>query len=801
MPRFFALLIVLFVALFAQGVAAQETSRTFETPSINGVRVDWCKHFASECGAPAADLFCQQQGYKRATQFAIDPAIGAFGIPTVIFGDGQLCRSPICSGFRAITCSRPEPVKKKKPKGGQIVGKPPKAGPDMEKVVLGPNRTRYRFPKVKNVRLDWCRNWGKNCGAPAADLFCQENGFARAGGFTRDETTGKKGIPSVVFGDGRLCNADYCNGFKQIVCVRGKAPATAEKPTEPPKQEKPAAKPGIELTITVPEIGTVVIPIPTPRPTPPQVAAQPKRPLQTKPPKGSVIVIGPPVSYTRFKPLPQETLTANWVNIIDNLDSYPTGASLFKCSSGDCSIATSADFEIDPDAEYQAARLNYRVDTVPHASGALWQVSYLPYPPFGNGSEADIEPQGLLASDVSDIKEGWFAFDPKELSKDLPGGGGPAIFYVRILPVAAGSGRVVGQPSETMRIYYGADPPQQEPFEFYSKEEVPGSRPQIRMTALEFKPFRQVSRWPPGCKTWEEKYARNDKNFFEKVGKFISGAWSWTSKSYQWVKSRVVEIAATLTFNIIPDSTLEFALNSALVSAGIPPDIPNLNEVMRDGVDGLAKEVAKTTVSQVPTADLATNVGNLAVDITIQTAAGMAEDELRERLEEEIEKRSRQALLQAADELEEQLSSSGKGALCDPTYFHGVYKLTVRNTGDESYEGLQIGANAAPVYLDRTWSVDLKAGEETTLVAVATPRLPNGPYSHPLLPPGKRAEEDMGRWWNDIVYDEEVEIEVTLPGARKCLGGDPSSQFCEQQYFTAHRSPPQLVTEGYRFSQ
>ena len=388
---------------------------------------------------------------------------------------------------------------------------------------------------------------------------------------------------------------------------------------------------------------------------------------------------------------------------------------------------------------------------------------------------------------------------PRTSAKDLPGG--PAIFYVRVLPVAAGSGRVVGQPSNTMRIYYGANPPAQEPFEFYAKEEVPGSRPQISMTALEFTPFHHIARWPPGCKTWEEKYGKKDKNFLEKVGKFFSGAWSWTSKSYQWVKNRVVDIAATLTLNLIPDSALEFALNSALVSAGIPPDIPNLNEMMRDGVDGLAKEVAKQAVTQVPTADLATNVGNLAVDITIETAAGMAEEELRERLEEEIEKRSRQALLQAADELEAQLKSEGKGALCSTTYFNSVYKVTVKNTGEEAYEGLQIKANAAPVYLDRTWTVDLDAGEETTLIAVASPRLPNGPYSHPLLPPGKRTDEDTSRWWNDIVYDEEVEIEVTFPGARNCLGGDPSSRFCEQEYFTVHRSPPQLVTEGYKFSQ
>ncbi|MEX3006917.1 hypothetical protein [Hoeflea sp. TYP-13] len=808
MSRSFAAFVILLLAVLPGRLAAQDVTRTFSTPTINGVRLDWCKHWGSQCGAPAAELFCQQNGYARAVRFSIDPGLGAFGVPTVVFGDGRLCRAAICSGFRAITCAKPAPVEAKKPEqpkepaGGQIVGAPKKIpGPAMKTVVVDPDTTRFRFPKIKDVRVDWCRNWGRECGEPAAELFCREMGFPRASKFVVDQTTGKKGIPTVVFGDGRICDARYCNGFRQITCTR-KPPEIVETPVEPqPAPGTPASNGEVEVTI--------LVPVPTPKPPSPPRAVQqaepvlqPKPVLRPKPPAEGVIVINPAISFEKFEPLAPTVVAVNWVNLLDSLDRYPEGASLFKCASGDCSLANPADFEIDPDAQYQTAQLNFRVDKVPHASGALWQVSYLPFPPFNQGSETDLNPQGLLASDIVNVKEGWFAFDVKALAEDLPGGKGPAIIHVRVLPVAeAGLEQVVGQPSNTMRIFYGTKLPPQPPYEFYAKEEVPGSRPQVRMTNLEFKPFHQIERWPPGCKTWEEKYGKKDKNFLKKVGDFFSGAWSWTSKSYQWMKNRVVDIAGTLTFNLIPDSALEFALNSALVSAGIPPDIPNLNEMMRDGVDGLARGVAKTAVQQVPSADLASNVGNLAVDITIETASSMAEEELRERLEKEIEKRSRQALLQAADELEEQLKSNGKKALCKTTHFHSVYKVTVENTGSEHYAELPVKIDAAPVYLDKTWNVDLAPGEKMTLVAVAAPRMPNGPYSHPLLLPGKRAEEDMSRWWNDIVYDEEVEIEVSLPGALKCLGGDPNSQFCDQERFTAHKSPPQLVTKGYEFSQ
>ncbi|MCP4319300.1 MAG: hypothetical protein GY789_25775 [Hyphomicrobiales bacterium] len=802
MLRSIALLVILLFAASTGSAVAKDVTRTFNTPTINGVRLDWCKFFGSQCGEPAAELFCQQNGYTRAVRFSIDPGLGAFGVPTVVFGDGRLCRAAICSGFRAITCAKPAPVEVKKkdksnePAGGQIVGRPGKSpGPKMITVVVNKNTTRFRYPQVNNVRLDWCRNWGSNCGEPAANLFCQDMGFARANRFVIDDTTGKKGIPSLVFGDGRVCNARYCNAFKLIACTRREAREDVAEPAQPrPDADQPDAETDVDVT---------VVPIPTRKPAPTPKAETAAKPVERpKPAAKSEGAVKPAIGFAKFEPLAPTVIAVNWINLLDTIDQYPEGASLYKCASGDCSLANSADFEVSPDGRNQTVQLNFRVGDVPHASGALWQASYLPFPPFAQGSKADLSPQGLLDYEMVNLKEGWFSVDLKALAKDLPGGNGQAIIHVRVLPVSeAGLEQVVGQPSNTMRIFYGTDLPPQPPYEFYAKEKVPDSRPLVRMTKLEFEPFHKIARWPPGCKTWEEKYDKDEKKFLEKVGRFLSGAWNWTSKSYQWMKNRVVDIAGTLTLNLIPDSAMEFALNSALVSAGIPPDIPNINAVMRDGVDGLARGVAKTAVQQVPTADLASNVGDLAVDITIETASGMAEEELRDRLEKEIEKRSRQALLQAADELEEELKANGKKALCSTTYFQGVYKVTIENTGDERYTDLAVRVDAAPVYLEKTWTVDLAPGETMTLVAVAAPKMPNGPYSQPLLLPGNRAEEDMSRWWNEIVYDKEVEIEVSLPGALECIGGDPTSQFCQRERFVAHSSPPQLVTEAYEFSQ
>ena len=61
MVRSIASLLGILLAVLATGAAAQETTRTFQNPSINGVRLDWCRFYGRQCGEPAAELFCRQK--------------------------------------------------------------------------------------------------------------------------------------------------------------------------------------------------------------------------------------------------------------------------------------------------------------------------------------------------------------------------------------------------------------------------------------------------------------------------------------------------------------------------------------------------------------------------------------------------------------------------------------------------------------------------------------------------------------------------------------------------------------------
>lgn len=665
----------------------------------------------------------------------------------------------------------------------------------------------FTRPTIRDYRLDICRHAGRECGQPAADLFCQEKGYERADLWT---PSGPTGGPTLIFGDGMLCQGPACVGFAAIRCVAGQplpppeAPvvqAEPELPVVPPQPQPPA----VEVAPPVASAPVFVAPpLPRPRPEPrASLAAEPETPsvpavaAQGGPPPFTGIFVPPPEGQPFTVPnFSVEAVTANWITTLIVLQSYPEGARLYECQPADCSFALTADKVVSPDAEYQTITLRFDVTRVPHAGGGLWQVSYLPFPAFANASEQDYDPPGLLLSGRDDRVGGLVNFDLRVLAEDLPAGamapGGPgAILHVRVLPVTTvGTGEIVGQPSNVMRIYYGAEAPEPEPFEFYEPEIV-AEAPPVELTRIEFKPYRFVE-LPPGCLQWEEWRRKQEKSFLEKIGDAFTDIWNFAAEAYQWAKDRVIDIASALTFGVIPDSVLEFALNTALASAGIPPDIPNLDEMINGGLDHLASEMAKTAVSQIPSADLAVSLGNVAADITVEVAANMAEDELRQRLEEELERKSREALIRAADEIERARSTPDSNALCQRQFIPPSYRVTVVNTGPDPLEDVKVGVgDSEGVYWGVAEPVDLRPGQSVSFMAVPEPHIidvwdPRLTRMEPMA-----SNQNSSHWWNEILLKQPTSILVTLPGHRECLGN------CIDSVREVHRSPPQLLTEPY----
>ncbi len=75
--------------------------KTFKNPKIGGVRLDWCRKWAKQCGGPAANQFCQDKGYDSAANWKKANNIGY----TRVISSAQICDQPTCDGFKRIRCT------------------------------------------------------------------------------------------------------------------------------------------------------------------------------------------------------------------------------------------------------------------------------------------------------------------------------------------------------------------------------------------------------------------------------------------------------------------------------------------------------------------------------------------------------------------------------------------------------------------------------------------------------------------------------------------------------------------------
>ena len=93
----------------------------------------------------------------------------------------------------------------------------------VKKAIKSRNTNSYRKgnlfirPKIDGYRLDWCREWAIDCGKGAADAFCKRFGYTGAKSWEIDSDIGLT-IPTKIITSGKICNQDFCDGFKFIKC-------------------------------------------------------------------------------------------------------------------------------------------------------------------------------------------------------------------------------------------------------------------------------------------------------------------------------------------------------------------------------------------------------------------------------------------------------------------------------------------------------------------------------------------------------------------------------------------------------
>ena len=162
----------------------QEDTLTFDDPTHHGKLVDYCLTFQDDCGKPAADRYCEEKHYGEAIDF---PKRQSYDEPTLTLEEHATC-SPehnICNTFDYITCR----VK---------------------------TQTFYD-PKEHTYALDSCLEFETECGKPAADAFCENQGYGDATEFVLIEAQEK----TMTIGNHAVCDHDWheCSTFASITCI------------------------------------------------------------------------------------------------------------------------------------------------------------------------------------------------------------------------------------------------------------------------------------------------------------------------------------------------------------------------------------------------------------------------------------------------------------------------------------------------------------------------------------------------------------------------------------------------------
>ena len=423
----------------------------------------------------------------------------------------------------------------------------------------------FHAPSVNGVRIDWCLNWAAACGKPAADRFCQNNGFTAAKHFEIAQKVG----PTKVLGTGQDCGPN-CDGFKMIEC---------EKASDPNARLRP--------DLRVPDIGK----------------------------------------------------------------QLPSGASLYYMAGDTTQTANFA-------AKGRSMSFYWNVGKVANAQGAMWQVLYA-------GAESSNARSGFAASGKGSGVQGSFVVDFASIPR--PHGrllSNQPLWSVRVIPVNS-SGTVVGQPSNIILVFDQSAPSSGPDFQiggqWYTKPGI-----QIRMTRFESVPYRYEDHWPSGCEPY--KGAGNQQTPWGWAAGAVGDAFDWTSEAYQDAQNFVVQGVVTI-FPFVPPEVAKFALQAALTSCGIPPSIPNLDQMMSSGADYLASQMVDQLAAQVPAGS---------------ELAQLGKEELRKKLQQE----TRDSILATAKKIREARASKSK--YCIGMEYPPVLKITIRNDSPQTYQDFQI---------------------------------------------------------------------------------------------------------------
>jgi hypothetical protein len=194
-------------------------------------------------------------------------------------------------------------------------------------------------------------------------------------------------------------------------------------------------------------------------------------------------------------------------------------------------------------------------------------------------------------------------------------------YYVRVVPLNA-HGECVGLPSEAVEVTYGEPPPQpvihlMTPAEIAAAEAARKAKlpklnhPVVRVASYqpiqeeapshmyhyvvirELGPMLAAAGWKVGAKLDFTPH-QEDQSWWDQIGDFFSDAVSFVADAVNWVAKAYDSIKAAAV-SWAPDwaqGPLTAAMDVGLAAIGVPPTLPNFDEVASMGTDYLVKQAA-----------------------------------------------------------------------------------------------------------------------------------------------------------------------------------------------------------------
>ncbi len=319
--------------------------------------------------------------------------------------------------------------------------------------------------------------------------------------------------------------------------------------------------------------------------------------------------------------------------------SYPTN--LHVCSQvGGCQQGLGWTKELYVDWEGDMKRQFFWRTDAQGVNKAVWQISESPFPPGPVLLDTAVTQEqavayngGFFWIDFGEFQDGGTSAASPATAIPSPSAGGlppftfdaypsalfllPGTYYVRLIPMAGN--QAAAQPSNVVKIYVG--PPQEPPDITFYEVITHELETYYDVRILEFRPIHwpepgacefilenecmvpQAFMVPPGfgAKVYPagtpicpDRYAgMGEKAWYESLWDFVEGGLSWLSTWYEDIKQGVVDVVGGVVCR--GDETckkvLMAGLNAGLAAMGIPPSIPNLNEVMAQGITYVAAEI------------------------------------------------------------------------------------------------------------------------------------------------------------------------------------------------------------------